>query len=85
MKTLAPVIVGTYTFRVGVEHAGGSQIKVTVTCDTMHLTGTLNHQGKHDHPESQFEKDVNDFALRLATELAGTLRSTELAKKFTEA
>lgn len=82
MKTLPDVAIGNRNFKVTAAHAGGSVISVTVKCGEDALTGKLNHQGTHDHSEEQFDKDVADFAQRLAGELANSLRSRELAEKF---
>jgi len=84
MRHLAPFKVGQYEFKAYAEHVGGGVTEVTVCCDDRELClcGRVAHQGKHDHTPEQFEKDITHFAHRLAEELAGTLRSQELAANF---
>jgi hypothetical protein len=86
VKTLAPIIVGKYTFQATAEHVGDAVVAVTVKLPyrdrPASLTRKMNHQGTHNHTVEQFEKDVNDFAARLAAELAGRIRSSELAANF---
>lgn len=82
MRSLPEIEVGGYILNATAEHAGGAIVEVTVKCGDDSITRKLNHQGSHDHSEAQFEKDVNDFAGRLALELAAKMRSTELARNF---
>lgn len=84
MKNLPLIKCGQYEVAASAEHAGDGAIDITVRCLGKELTRRLNHQGSHDHSEDQFQKDVNDFAARLAEELAGKIRSMELAGRFTK-
>lgn len=84
MRNLQPITVGKYQLSITTEHVGGHVVAVTVGYgDEYHLTGRMADQGAHDRTEEQFAADVQEFAQRLATELAGRIRSVELAKKFT--
>ena len=82
MKTLDPITVGNYKLEVFADHVGGAVVEVTVNCDGHSLARRMNHQGSHDHTEAQFFGDIEDFAKRLAGELAGKIRSAELASKL---
>jgi hypothetical protein len=82
MRHLPLVTVGTYQIEAQAESIGGGVIEVTVRSADKFLIGRVAHQGKHDHTPEQFEKDINDFAARLAKELAGRIRSEELATNF---
>jgi hypothetical protein len=82
MKILPTIIIGTYAVEASAQHSDGSVLDVTVRSGEESITRKLNHQGTHDHSEQQFEKDVNDFAAKLAVELAARMRSSELARKF---
>lgn len=84
MKQLEPVTIGKNAFAISTEHSGGTALRITAKCGEDELSGMMSCQGRHDHSEEQFEKDVNDFAARLATELAGKIRSRELARKFSQ-
>ena len=85
MKTLQPMSVGDKVFTVTANQPDpdGSVLEVTVRHGKHSLCRKMNHQGKHDHSEEQYERDVNQFATYLAHELAGRLRGAELGKKFT--
>jgi hypothetical protein len=85
MKTLPAITIGNRTFEASAEHDQRSVVAVTVKCGEDSITRKLNHQGTYDHTPEQFEKDVNDFAARLAGELASSIRSCELAENFTKA
>jgi membrane-bound ClpP family serine protease len=82
MKTISPITIGSYSFDVSVEHFAGNVLEVTVKRGTDSMTRKLVHQAAHDYAEAAFENDVIQFATKRATELAGKIRSTELAKKF---
>lgn len=82
MKHLPEIKVGAHTYAAFAERDRDNVLKITVICGEDRLSGMLAHQGSYTHSEEQFEKDVNDFARRLAEELAGRLRSEELARKF---
>jgi|HubBroStandDraft_6_1064221.scaffolds.fasta_scaffold220552_3 hypothetical protein len=84
MKKLRPITIGKYTFEVSAEHIQDEIIQVTVTCGKDSIARNNNHQGTHDHTDEQFDKDIDDFVMKIATELAGKIRSRELAQKFTK-
>jgi hypothetical protein len=86
MKTLPSITRGKYDFEVDVAHIAATEviIRVTIKCGDDTLSGHMNHRGSHDYSEEQFAKDVNNFAQRLVDELAGTIRSRELAAKFVQ-
>ena len=59
-------------------------LTVKVWNGTDALAGKMTCMGGHDYSVEQFEKDINDFAARLAGELAGKIHTHELAQNFTK-
>jgi hypothetical protein len=86
MKNLPNIARGDRDFEIEVAHIAATEvtIRVVVRCGEYSLTGHLTHQGTHDYTEEQFERDVNAFAQRLVDELAGKIRSRELAARFVQ-
>jgi len=80
--TLENIQIGKYTFTAAVIDVQGSVLTVEVACGADRLARKMNHMGTHDHSVEQFDKDVIIWANVLAKELAGTLRSRELADKY---
>jgi hypothetical protein len=84
MKQLSPITVGAYTFTASAKAEGNEGVvSITVTCGADAMTRKMNHAGAHDATPEQFEKDVIRAAEKIATELAGRIRSRELARNFT--
>jgi hypothetical protein len=82
MKSLPAIKIGKYSFEASAELDRDHVLMVMVKSGEESISRRLVHQGKHDHGEKQFEKDVSEFATVLANELAGKLRSKELAASF---
>lgn len=82
MKHLPSITIGKYEIEAFAEHVGGGVTEVTVQRGDLFLTGRTSHQGRHDHTPEQFESGIRDFAAGLAFELAGKIRSEELAANF---
>lgn len=87
MKKLPQVTVGAYVFDCTAEVVDDGIVFVTArSCaDPKDAIGRkMNHMGPHDHPAEQFEIDVLRFAAKIAAELAGKMRSRDLAKAYVE-
>lgn len=82
MKTLPPITVGDYTVEISVKEDGPHGLRFYGKCGEIELQATMNPSGPHDHPEEQFEKDIDDRALLLAKEIAGKCRARDLRAKF---
>lgn len=78
MKTLAPIIIGEHSVTVTIEDHGHDAILFTATCGGTKLQGAMTCAWKHDHSAEQVQKDVSDFAHRLAEEAAGKEQTAKL-------
>lgn len=82
MKTLEPVTVGEYTVNVTVEESGTHQLLFRAACGEISHELKLNPQLEHSHSDEQWERDMQEAALRVATECAGKCRAADLRRKF---
>ena len=84
MKQLTPITIGGYTINVTIkpERNDNASILFTATCNGMTAKSRLDPQGKADHSEDQFQKDIQERANLLAEELAGKLRAKDLRDKI---
>lgn len=81
MKTIE-ISVGNFNVQVSMnpvphEH----RVEMSATIGNTTVGGVLKLQSTHDHSADQFAKDVQAFALRLATEAAGNERGRTLIEE----
>jgi hypothetical protein len=82
MKTLSPITVGEYTVSITIEDHGQQSLLFTATCGETKWTGSMTLDVQHDHSIEQFQKDVADFANRMANEAAGREHGRKLKESL---
>lgn len=82
MKILGPITVGEYSVLVTVEESGPHCLLFRASCGELSCTLKLNPQCEHDHSDEQWDKDMQEAALRVAHECAGKCRAADLRDNF---
>lgn len=82
MKTFPAFSIGNYQMTATADTRGDGVIVVTVTCGNDSHALPMFHDGPFDYGADSFAADVRALIQRVATELAGKIRSRELAKTF---
>jgi hypothetical protein len=81
MKTIN-LTVGDKNLAVELKRIPNDVIEFKATIGTTVETGRMTLYPKFDQTDAQFEKDVEDFAKKIATDCAGRARSKELIDKL---
>lgn len=72
---LKQIQVGEHTVSVEITRLANDALRAVATIGQIKREKTLHSQGPHDHPIAQAQKEVDDFAQRIAEEAAGAEQS----------